>query len=60
LYLFCRDIIHVDVEHLKMSPCLNVFFDPALNANHARIGEAEAAMAASLSNRDAHGAQREE
>ncbi|KAF9463986.1 Bestrophin, RFP-TM, chloride channel-domain-containing protein [Collybia nuda] len=29
LDLFCSDIIHNDIEHLKTSPCLNAYFGPA-------------------------------
>lgn len=28
LDLFCRDIIHADIERLKVSPCLNTYFGP--------------------------------
>ncbi|KAF9055709.1 Bestrophin, RFP-TM, chloride channel-domain-containing protein [Panaeolus papilionaceus] len=28
LDLFCREIIHADLKHLKISPCLNAYFGP--------------------------------
>ncbi|KAG6888353.1 hypothetical protein C0995_009046 [Termitomyces sp. Mi166 len=29
LDLFCRAIVHADIEHLKSSPCLNAYFGPS-------------------------------
>ncbi|KAF9026144.1 UPF0187-domain-containing protein [Hymenopellis radicata] len=34
LDMFCQEIIHVDIEHLKKSPCLNAYLEPQ---HHARI-----------------------
>ncbi|KAG6907924.1 hypothetical protein DXG01_006854 [Tephrocybe rancida] len=28
LDLFCRDIVHTDMQHLRSSPCLNAYFGP--------------------------------
>ncbi|KAF9052522.1 UPF0187-domain-containing protein [Hymenopellis radicata] len=34
LDMFCQEIIHVDIERLKKSPCLNAYLEPQ---HHARI-----------------------
>ncbi|KIK69657.1 hypothetical protein GYMLUDRAFT_34048 [Collybiopsis luxurians FD-317 M1] len=36
LDLFCQEIIHVDIENLKRTPCLNAYLPPAHKLTHQR------------------------
>ncbi|KAK0464346.1 Bestrophin, RFP-TM, chloride channel-domain-containing protein [Desarmillaria tabescens] len=38
LDMFCREIIHVDIENLKKSPCLNAYFQPPQSQQPVRQG----------------------
>ncbi len=36
--MLCREIIHVDIDNLKKSPCLNAYFQPPQTQQPIRQG----------------------
>ncbi|PFH45145.1 hypothetical protein AMATHDRAFT_162578 [Amanita thiersii Skay4041] len=47
---FCQDIIHLDIQRLKMSPCLNAYLGKSRYGRHASIAGKQTTVAGAVQN----------